>query len=54
MKSFLVCGISSNLDGTQHDMVSDDIPDADVDADDLEVKAEDEGSDVDNLARRFI
>ena len=42
MKSFR---ISNSLDGTQDDIVSDNIPDADVDADEVEAE-EDEGSDV--------
>ena len=55
VKSFLVCGISNSLDGTQDDIVSDDIPDADleVEAEEDVDAEEDVGSDVDDMGEPF-
>ena len=49
-RSFLVCGISNALDGTQDDMVSDDLPD--IDASEVEIAQPDaleEEEDIDDV-----
>ena len=53
VKSFLVCGISNSLDGAQDDLVSDDIPDADLEAEEDVDAEEDVGSDVDDMGDPF-
>ena len=49
----LVCGISNSLDGAQDDLVSDDIPDADVEAEEDVDAEEDVGSDFNDMGDPF-
>ena len=56
VRSFLVCGISNALDGSEDDMASSDIPSVDSEHEDEEDDSSDnasESSDVDDLGNPF-
>ena len=58
VNSFLICGISNALDGSEDDHVSDDLPDIELDSGTMgeegeEDEAEDSDSDADELGDPF-
>ena len=56
MNSFLVCGISNALDGSEDDYVSDDVPAIDLESVEEEEEGEDDledGTEIDDLGDPF-
>ena len=52
MNAFLVCGLANALDGSEDDLVSDDVPAVDAESVKIEEEAHDE-SDVDDMGDPF-